>query len=235
MIENILAIPSKNRLRDESLQLLSDAGIRFEIQGRQLVAEATLPEMGSFTLALIRPKDIVEMVATGRLPLGITGLDTVDEYRIGKRYSEGVQTILELGIGKCRLVIAAPQDSRFQTSQDIEGAVRYGRVCIATSYPKITQRYFSRLRYNAGLENDGLWEGGEIYNLGGSVEAAPALRRADVISDLVETGRSLRDNGLREIITIFESEAVLITNLQMRKGRNSFVDAIRGRLAAVIP
>lgn len=230
--ENILAVPSKDRLRDESLKLLSDAGIQFDIPGKQLTVKASLPEGESFTLALMRPKDIVELVATGQLPLGIAGLDSVIESKFA-RSNPSAEPILELGIGKCRLVIAGRKDSKFQTPEDVKGAVKYGQITIATSYPNLTRGYFSNMRYKAGLGGDGWWEGLETYNLGGSVEIAPALGLADVISDLVETGQSLKDNGLREIMTIRESQAVLITRIFEEK--NSFAEAIRDRLAAVIP
>lgn len=240
MKENILAVPSKDRLGEESLKLLSNTGVQFELPGRQLTTEANLPGVGSFTLALLRPKDIVKMVASGEIPLGITGQDTVEEYRLS--LAGEVQTLLPLGIGRCRLVLAAPW-YKMMTKEDLENAYNLGFYkygfgprrgiieqfsgkTIATSYPGITRRYF----VDKGFENLEL----SIKELSGSVEAAPALGMANAISDLVETGRSLGDNRLKEIETIFKSQAILITNTETKKEDNPFVDEMRNAIFKVL-
>lgn len=239
--ENILAIPSKDRLNDESIDLLVQAGIDIQIPGRQLSTEITLPELGSFTVALMRPKDIVRMVAAGDIPVGIAGMDTVEEYRLswkgGSLNVNRVQTLLPLGIGRCRLVLAASEKSSFKTEEEFEelrqkGEYVYGfptlrqfnGLTIATSYPGIVRDYFS----DAYAASDGYFSVDfSIRELSGSVEALPALGMADAIADLVETGKSLEANKLREIKTIFESQAVLITNYWNKKGDDPFVDNVR--------
>ncbi len=255
--ENILAIPSKDRLRDESLNLMKSIAINFEYtlgwSGiRNLTSEATLivadansmREWERFTVALLRPKDIVEMVAASEIPLGIVGMDTVEEYSLSLRRNlpgdeKRVQTLLPLGIGVCRLVLAAPQESGIKTAQEFREAEQRGEfvsrlsiptleqfrgLTIATSYPRMLRRYFADAY--ASLDTRDSMEF-SIREMIGAVEAAPALGMAGAIADLVETGTSLRDNGLREIETIFESQAVLITNTQNKKGDDPFVDKVR--------
>lgn len=232
MKENILAIPSKDRLREETLRLLSDAGINFEIPGRQLAIEATLPEMGSFTVALMRPKDIIEMVGSGRIMLGIVGLDTLEEAKLMKPSLDSwkvqrVQALLKLGIGRCRLAAAAPENSGIKSIQDLDEAVeRWGSLTIATSYPGITDRYFEEFGSRIGRAVITRY-------LAGSIEAAPALGLANIITDLVETGTTLKDNNLREVGTIFESQAVLITN-GAREEPNQFIEAVKKRISATL-
>lgn len=233
MIENILAIPSKDRLRDESLALLFNAGINVEIPGRQLAVETTLPEMGRFTVALIRPKDIIEMVGAGEIPIGIVGLDTLEEARLmGSSLDswkvQNVEALLKLGIGRCRLATAALENSGIRSIQDLDEAVeRWGSLTIATSYPRITDRYFEEFGRRVGRTVITRY-------LSGSVEAAPALGLANIITDLIETGATLKDNSLREIGTVFESEAVLITAIESDRRRDSFIGAIRRRLSRAI-
>lgn len=248
MKENILAIPSKDRLNDETINLLAQSGIDIRIPGRLLSTEVSLPEVGSFTVALLRPKDIVKLVATNQIPLGIVGFDSAKEYRIGRRYSEGVNIALELGIGKCRLVFACAEDSDIKTREDLIYSARFGRIeegttrrtglSIATSFPKSTFAFFEneegRRRLFAQLMPSSEWYGIRLYELGGAVEAAPAMGMAEVISDLVETGETLEENGLREITTIFESQGVLITNASNRPGQNRLVDAITNRLSTAL-
>lgn len=233
MSENILAIPSKDRLKDESLQLLSVAGINVEIPGRQLAVEATLPEVGRFTVALMRPRDIIEWVGSGRIPLGIVGLDTLEEAKLMRPSFDSwkiqsAQALLKLGIGRCRLVAAAPVNSRMQSLKDLdEAAERNGALYIATSYPGITDKYLEDFRSRATRVVI-------TRNLTGSVEAAPALGLANIITDLIETGTTLKDNNLREIGTIFESEAVLIAAMESDRRRDSFIGVIRRRLSSAI-
>lgn len=234
MKENIFAIPSKDRLRYQTMDLFLESGIPFYTRLNRLMAiEAKIPEVGRLIVALMRPKDIVQMVAAGDIPLGIVGWDTVEEYRLGWRGSNSsrnenqVQTLLQLGIGRCRLVLAVPEGSELNSNDLMRGGLT-----IATSFPGITREYFIDTaqaldtveRLNFTLED----------RLTGSVEAAPALGMADAIADIVETGRSLKENGLKEIVTIFESQGVLITGACNRKGTNRLVDAIRDRLFATL-
>lgn len=242
--ENILAIPSKNRLNDESIDLLAQAGIDIQIPGRQLTTEIELPDTGKFTVALLRPKDIFQMVKRGKISLGIVGSDTAEEYTVGgRRYLEEDITARELGIGKCRLALACAEDSDMQTLDDVIKSARLDRkkgefisstgLSIATSFPEITRRFLI-----GEMNRINQWPkpplGLRFVELAGSVEAASAMGLADVISDLVETGASLKANRLREITTIFESQGILITKASNRPGQNRLVDAVQNRLSTVL-
>lgn len=256
MIENILAIPSKNRIGEETLNFLKGVLINFEPllgpeYGRSLTSKAVLPDLsGRFvtkglelTVALLRPKDIVKMVASAEIPLGITGEDTVEEYRLSWRgnpvYNENrVQTLLPLGIGLCRLVLAVPQESGLKTAQEFEVAEKrvgirpwwpfleqFQGSTIASEYPNITRGRF--IDEYLGIDTKRRPPEFSMKEVTGSVEAFPALGKTDAISDLVETGKTLGDNGLKELATIFNSQAVLITNTQNKKGDNPFVNKMR--------
>jgi len=260
--ENILAIPSKDGLRYESLNLMkSGIAINFEYmlgsEGvRNLTSEADLlvvegeriKDLERFTVALLRPIDIVKMVAAGEIPVGIAGMDTVEEYRLswrGGSWNENrVQTLLPLGIGRCRLVLAAPQESGFKTAQEFQETgtgnsmgipvlEQFDGRTIATSYPRLTSRYFIDAYGSSGTDMMTPPKF-ELREFSGSVEAAPALGLADAIADLVETGGTIEANGLREIDTIFESQAVLITNTQNKKGDDPFVDNVRDAIFRVL-
>ncbi len=245
MKEQTLAIPSKGRIKDETLDLLSDAGIEIRLPGRQLTVVAEIPEVGKFTVSLMRPKDIVKLVAVSQIPIGIVGSDTVDEYNLQPKRAKDeypVQGLLNLGIGRCRLVIATPEERGFISDEEnnLERFNRSGGISyingveeqlrgatFATSYPNITKEYF--LGRDIMLDTSSSFKF-QIIELGGSVETAPALGLADAIVDLVETGDSLRDNGLKELSTIFKTEGVLITNNTNQKGDSLLVDALAERL-----
>jgi ATP phosphoribosyltransferase len=241
--KNILAIPSKDRMNDESVDLLAQAGVDIQIPGRQLTTELELPDTGRFTVALLRPRDIVKLVSRGTISAGIVGLDVAEEFNTGCLRSERVDVALLLGIGKCRLSFATPADSNLQTEVDlvkaaisgitideIEGLSRSLR--LATSFPYLTQRFFGQEKSKEiGYS---LWRGIDIEELGGSVEAAPILGMADAIVDLVETGTTLEQNGsLREIATVIQSEGVLITR-RLFGEPEPFALAVQQRLSAAL-
>lgn len=250
MKENIIAIPSKDRFRDESLELLADSGFPVNLAGRQLTADLNLPEVGNFTVALLRPKNIVQLVAQGKIPLGIIGLDTLEEFDATRDRTKPfanlfspVQTLLRLGIGRCRFVLAAPEGSDFLSEEELKEKVKTGEMrwpfnrgvfeqfagkTIATSNSGTLSEYFSDLEQSIDAIN---WMEYELNDdLDGSVEAATGMGMADAIADLVETGRSLKDNKLKEITTLFESEGVLITGEANEKGSNRFVDILARRI-----
>ena len=135
-------------------------------------------------MLLVRAADVPEYVQDGVVDCGITGQDLVRER--GAR----VEELLELGFGSCRLEAAVPEESGYQTVDDLAGAT------IATVYPRLAREL---------LPVDV-----ELVDVTGSVEIAPRLGLADGIVDLVSSGNTLRTNGLRSIGTLLESEAVLI-------------------------
>lgn len=183
-----IAIPNKGRLSNSALELFDEAGLRPEFRAdRSLQAR-----LGSeFQAIFVRAQDVPEFVADGAAEFGITGLDLVEES--GR---DEVFELLDLGFGKCRLVIAIRDESLVDDPAKLEEGSR-----VATSFPNLARRHFEAL----GI-------GIQLVPVSGAAEIAPHLGVADVIVDLASTGSTLRVNGLKEIGTILDSSARLIAN-----------------------
>lgn len=177
-----LAIPSKGRLHDPSMEILEAAGIRIEgAPDRQLIAgEAD----DRFEALFTRAKDIPEFVAHGAADAGITGRDIVAES------GADVEELVDLGFGTCRLVVARPEDR--------DGGYEDG-MRVATSFPNLTRRHFE----DQGVEV-------EVVTVSGAAEATPHIGVADLIVDLTSTGTTLSRNRLEPVETILTSSARLI-------------------------
>lgn len=231
--ENILAIPSRGKFQEETLQLLNCSGIQIAFSGRKLTAEGHIPECGAFTVALQRPKDIVQIISNReKLPtwLGIVGMDTVDEYlsaRTGSFRKNPIEILLKLGIGHCRLALSA-LNGKMTPLGDTDPAQFLSqfnnKTIIATSYPNLTRQHIKRIATDAHVTPPKI----KIRYMTGALEAAPAMGLATVISDLVETGKSLEDNGLEELATLFRSEGVLVA--RSSHPNTPFIEAIKSRL-----
>jgi ATP phosphoribosyltransferase len=181
-----IAIPNKGRLSEDALELFETAGLKPEFRAdRALVAR--LGE--GFQAIFVRAQDIPEFVADGAAEFGITGSDLVEES--GRTE---VRELLDLGFGRCRLVVAAREDSPAQAPGDLPPGTR-----VASSFPGITARYFA-----------GLGTAIQVVPISGAAEIAPHLGVADAIVDLTSTGSTLRVNGLKELGTILSSSARFI-------------------------
>lgn len=184
-----IALPNKGRLSEETRALFNDAGLEVRSSGERAL---TASLGGVFEAIFVRAADIPEFVADGAADVGVTGWDLVTESQ------RQLKSQLDLGFGRCRLVIAAREDSGV-TSMDQMGAG--GKPTrIATVFPRIAARFFAERGLAA-----------EIVPVSGAAEIAPHLGIADVILDITSTGSTLRVNGLREIETVFESTAHLVT------------------------
>ncbi len=180
-----VALPNKGRMADEARGLFEDAGLGVRIQNER----ALIATLGSSSEAIfVRAQDIPEFVADGAADAGVTGLDLVTES--GRDLVER----LDLGFGRCRLVVAAREESGIESLDDIPSGAR-----VATVFPRATRRFFEKL----GRPVD-------VVPVSGATEIAPHLGIADLIVDLVSTGSTLKVNGLREIVTVFESSARLV-------------------------
>jgi len=177
-----IAVPSKGRLREPSIQLLQDAGLGPETPSDRALAFPC--RNAPVEALLVRADDVPEYVQDGVVDCGITGLDIVRE-----RGSD-VRELVRLGFGACSLEVAVPAESPITSVEMLRGAR------VATSFPRLARE----------LLPDPI----EIADVHGSVELAPRLGLADAIVDLVSSGSTLRTNGLRSIATLLESEAVLI-------------------------
>jgi ATP phosphoribosyltransferase len=181
-----LALQRSGRLTDETVQLLRSCGLAFEHSRQALSSPCS-----NFDLDLlsIRDDDIPEYVQDGVAHLGIVGQNILSEKSARSR------TLLPLGFGQCRLMISVPQRSRLRSVRDLQGAR------IGTTYPVTLRAFLKAQKVRA-----------EIVKLSGSVELAPALNVADAICDIVSTGSTARMNGLRPLLTVLESQAVLVAN-----------------------
>jgi ATP phosphoribosyltransferase len=198
-----LSLPSKGRLMDDSLDFLAEAGLRvFKPNPRQYEAQIpSLPELG---IIFQRPADIVVSVRQGSIDFGITGVDIIEE----KRGANGDIIILHdaLGFGHCALKLAVPE--AWTDVTDIPSLKKYVTslnrpLRVATKFPVLTERFLKAQNIPHTL-----------ITAEGTLETAPTIGYADIISDLVSSGQTLQDNRLRALRdgVIQASQAALIAN-----------------------
>ncbi len=200
-----VALQKKGRLHEDSIRLLSEAGIKLLLHGDRLRVPAQGFPLEAY---LLRDDDIPAYIANGTADVGIVGENTLLESGLE------LSVLRRLGFGRCRLSLAVPRESSIQRLADCEG------LRVATSHPRLTERYFSEAGFSA-----------TILPLEGSVEIAPSLGLADAIVDIVATGTTLLMNGLREVHVFLESEAVLVTSPRFPGDR---VEAFLFRIDAVL-
>ena len=177
---------AKGRLQNEAIDLFALAGLSVSseaLASRRLAAE---DQSGQCRFIFVKPADVLVYVEHGIADCGIVGRDILLESEAD------VLQPLTLRIGACRMVVAAPANVILNT---------YGMLRVATKYPRVATEHF-------GSRGQPV----EIIELSGSVEVAPLLGLADCIVDLVETGRTLKENGLRIVEVITESTARLVVN-----------------------
>ena len=180
-----IALPNKGRLADDARSVFTDAGLEIRAHGERALT-ASLGDR--FEAIFVRAQDIPEFVADGAANAGITGLDLVAES------GRDLDSLADLGFGRCRLVVAATDDSGIHSLADIPRNAR-----VATSFPRVAKDFFNRRDHDV-----------EIVPVSGATEIAPHLGIAEVIVDLVSTGSTLRVNGLHEVSTVLESSAHVI-------------------------
>lgn len=191
-----IALPNKGRLADRTLEMFRQAGIVLEtVSERRLFASAL---DGELTILFARAHDIPEYVQDGIAHAGVTGYDLVAE--TGKN----VRVLTDLGYGKCRLVLAVPEQSRVRGIRSVPSGWR-----VATSFPHLTRAYFRRHGKRV-----------TIVEVSGATELTPHVGVADAIVDLTATGSTLAMNRMRPVSTILESSARLIANRRALASRN---------------
>jgi ATP phosphoribosyltransferase len=183
-----IALPNKGRLAEDTRDLFEDAGLAVRAQGERAL---TASLGGEYEAIFVRAQDIPEFVADGAADAGITGWDLVCESE------RELDVRLDLEFGRCRLVVAAREDSGIKHIDEIVG----GRV--ATVFPRVTRRFFDRPGCRV-----------EVVPVSGAAEIAPHLGIADIVVDLTSTGSTLKMNGLREVATVLESSARLVTRIR---------------------
>lgn len=202
-----IAIQKQGRLSEGSTALLKKCGIGFANGFGKLKSEA---EDFPLDIYFLRDDDIPDYVADGVADAGIVGENILAES------PQPVEIIEKLGFGKCRLSLAVPKGFDYRTVEDIKGKR------IATSYPRILQNFFDAKNVTV-----------EIHEISGSVEIAPSIGLADAVCDLVGSGSTLFSNGLREVETVMQSEAVLIARPGLSSDLQTILDQLLFRIRSV--
>jgi ATP phosphoribosyltransferase len=207
MIKLRIAIQKKGRLYEDSIQLLQECGIDLRHVKDRLKTESDNFPMEVFFL---RDDDIPQYVEDGVADIGIVGENVLVEK------NKNAAVVTKLGFGKCRLSIAIPKSMPYEGLANLQGKR------IATSYPFLVGQYLQQHQIVA-----------DIHEISGSVEIAPGIGLADIIVDLVSSGSTLFMNGLKEVATIFNSEAVLIQHPGLGAAQQVLLDKLLFRIGAV--
>lgn len=202
-----IALP-KGRLGDKAYELLKQAGFpcpAIENPGRKLIFEN---EEAGVRYFWVKPSDVAIYVERGAADVGIVGKDILLEYQ------PNVYELLDLGLGKCRMAVAAPQNFRDPVGVTLR---------VATKFPNIAQSFY-----------DGKCRDIDIIKLNGSIELAPILGLSHVIVDIVETGRTLQENALAVVETIVPISARLIANVASYKFKYNEIQNIYRGLGQIL-
>ena len=202
-----IAVQSKGRLFDDTMNLLAEADIKVSSGRRTLLVQSQ-----NFPLEVLylRDDDIPQSVASGVADIGVVGENEFVER------GEDAEIISRLGFSKCRLSLAIPKDINYQ------GVAWFNGKKIATSSPNILQHFMEQHNINA-----------EIHVITGSVEISPGIGLADGIFDIVSSGSTLVSNNLSEVEVVMQSEALLIGNKNMSQEKREILEQMLFRFKAV--
>ncbi|KFA92619.1 ATP phosphoribosyltransferase [Archangium violaceum] len=204
-----IALPNKGRLSEEVRELFNDAGLEVKVRGERAL---TASLGGEFEAIFVRAQDIPEFVADGAADAGVTGWDLVCES------GRELELLMDLEFGRCRLVVAAREESGIQKLEDIQNGVR-----VASSFTRLTQEFFVKRGQNV-----------TVVPVSGATEIAPHLGIADIIVDLTSTGSTLKMNGLREVGTVVQSSARLIARKNHSPEAAAKLEELRQALSSVL-
>ncbi|NOJ97632.1 ATP phosphoribosyltransferase [Corallococcus sp. CA054B] len=206
-----IALPNKGRLSEEVRELFNDAGLEVRARGERAL---TASLGGEFEAIFVRAQDIPEFVADGAAQAGVTGWDLVNE--AGRE----LEPLMDLEFGRCRLVVAARDESGISRVEDVKEGMR-----VASCFPRLTQAFFQQRGQKV-----------TVVPVSGAAEIAPHLGIADIVVDLTSTGSTLKMNGLREVATVLESSARLVAyprnDSEARRALEELTQALGSVLAA---
>ncbi len=203
-----VAIQKSGRLNKESLKLIEDCGVNFEVYRDQLkVISKNFP----IEIYFLRNGDIPKYLNDGVVDLAIIGENTLNE----KGYQLNI--IEKLGFSKCRISVAVPKDFKYKSVDDLNN------IRIATSYPNTLKKFLKK----EGIKSD-------LHIINGSVEISPSIGLADAICDIVSSGSTLFENNLVEVVTLFESQAVLVQSNNVKKDLFSEINNLVFRIRSVL-
>ena len=202
-----IAVQSKGRLSEDTMGLLTEAGIKLSSAKRTLLIPArNFP----VEILFLRDDDIPDSVSSGVADIGIVGKNEFMEKE------KQARIVKNLGFSKCRLSLAIPKDEEYQGLEWFSGRK------IATSYPVILNKFLKDNHINA-----------DIHVITGSVEIAPGIGLADAIFDIVSSGSTLVSNRLKEVEVVVESEAILIANNNLTDEKLEILEELIFRINAV--
>ena len=202
-----IAVQSKGRLYEDTMGLLTEAGIKLSSAKRTLLIPArNFP----VEILFLRDDDIPDSVSSGVADIGIVGKNELMEKE------KQARIVKNLGFSKCRLSLAIPKDEEYQGLEWFSGRK------IATSYPVILNKFLKDNHINA-----------DIHVITGSVEIAPGIGLADAIFDIVSSGSTLVSNRLKEVEVVVESEAILIANNNLTDEKLEILEELIFRINAV--
>lgn len=202
-----IAVQKSGRLSEESLKLFKECGIKFESGGSKL---RSISSNFPVEFLFLRDDDIPGYVEDGVADLGVIGENVLMENM------RQVDVVKELGFSKCRLSLAIPRNEVYSGLDFFQGKN------IATSYPNLT---------NAFLRKQGIQV--TTHEISGSVEIAPSIGLAEGICDIVSTGGTLLSNGLKEVATVFNSQAVLIASKKLDAQKKDILSKLLFRIDSV--
>lgn len=203
-----IAVQSKGRLYEDTMDLLKETGIKINSARRTLLVQSS-----NFPIEVLymRDDDIPECVASGIADIGIVGENEFVER------GKDANVVKRLGFSKCRLSLAIPE------AEEYNGVKWFDGKKIATSYPNILKKYAEEQGINI-----------EVHVIQGSVEIAPGIGLSDGIFDIVSSGSTLVSNKLREVETVMKSEALLIGNKELTPEKQATLDEFLFRIQSVL-
>ena len=210
MMKIKIAIPSKGRISEPSINILEKAGLGLIDKNNRKLISKTFNE--DIEVMFARASDIPEFVNDGVADIGVTGIDLINEAEVN------VTELLDLRFGQTKLVLAAPEESEINSTDDITPDMK-----VATEFPILTKKYLDE----KGLDL-------KIVKLSGSTEAAPFIGIADLITDLTSTGTTLKMNHLEIIDIILESSIMLIANNDSLKDKKELIEAVSTSIKGVL-
>ncbi len=194
---------TKGRLEKNSIKMFESVGLdctELKNKGRRLV----LP-VSDYEVVLAKAADVITYVEHGVCDIGIVGKDTISESE------RSFYEVMDLGFGKCKFALATKAGTDFWSGYNVK--------CIATKYPNITRKFFE----SKGMDV-------KIIKIEGSVELAPLLELSDAIVDIVETGSTLKENGLEVIEYIMDISARVIVNMASMKLRREEIENLLNKI-----
>ena len=203
-----LAIQKSGRLNKESISLLEKAGIKFDNFKDQLKVDC---QNFPLNIYFLRNSDIPRYLSDGVVDIAIIGQNLIQESE------SNIDEIMNLNFSRCRVSIAIPLNMKYSGLKDLNN------LKIATSYPNTLKKFLSNNNLNC-----------EIHKINGSVEISPNIGLSDAVCDIVSTGNTLYKNNLKEVLTIFDSQAVLCNSINFDITKKEILDKLIFRINSVL-